>query len=419
MNQFLTTSEILQRSLPVARNSLEFSRYTLNQYSDSFAQSGGKVGASVNARKPPKYRGRYGNAIDVEDIQETPVPIVVDKLFGVDLEYDDVALTLTMDNFQERYINPVMARIANEIDATGMELYKDVYNFVGAPNANITTRTSYLSAGVKLDDTATPRRGPGARNNIISSQMQASLTDNQATLFNVQSTIGEQNDSAQMQRATLGFQNWGMDQNVKAHTVGTLGGTPLVNGANQTGASIICDGAGGAVVGYLKQGDIVTFASVFGIVPNTATKTGGGVSTGSLQQFVVTADMDSDAVGAANFTIPISPSIITTGAFQTVTASPADNAVILIFTNASTMAGLVSKQALAFHQQAFTRVMVDLPVPGGVDMGGRIKDKESGFAFRLVRAYDIRGNSRPTRVEALWGWSTLYPEWACREISAT
>ena len=108
-NQFLTTSQVLQRSLPVFRNNLEFSRKTLNQYSDEFARSGGKVGATVNARKPPKYRGRYGNAIDVEDIQETPVPITVDKLFGVDLEYDDVALTLTMDNFQERYIDPVMA----------------------------------------------------------------------------------------------------------------------------------------------------------------------------------------------------------------------------------------------------------------------------------------------------------------------
>src|SRR5689334_4089047 len=110
MNQFLTTSEVLQRSLPVLRNNLSFSKYTLDQYSDQFAKEGAKVGATVTARKPPKYRGRYGNQIDVEDIQETPVPVVVDKLFGVDLEYDDVALTLTMDNFQARYIDPVMAR---------------------------------------------------------------------------------------------------------------------------------------------------------------------------------------------------------------------------------------------------------------------------------------------------------------------
>jgi len=413
-NQFLTTSEVLQRSLPVLRNNLTFSRYCNSQYSDQFAREGAKVGTVVTARKPPKYRGRYGNAIDVEDIQETPVPVVCDKLFGVDLEYDDVALTLTMDNFQDRYIDGVMARIANEIDYTGMQLYKDVYNFVGVPNAVPSSRTTYLSAGVLLDNTATPRRGKGSRSNVISPQMQATLADNQATLFNRQSTIAEQNDTGEMGYA-LGFQ-FAMDQNTPAHTIGALGSTPLVNGAGQTGSSILCDGAGGTVSGYLKQGDCITFDAVYGIVPNTATKTGGGVSTGALQQFVVTQDIDATS---GDFTVLISPPIITTGAFQTVTNSPADNAAILIFGHASSYANLVCKQGLAFNQNAFTRVMVDLPVPGGVDMGGRIKDRESGLAFRLVRAYDVRGNSRPTRVEALWGWSTLYPEWACREVSSS
>lgn len=397
---------------------LSFSKYTFNQYSDQFAREGAKVGSQVTARKPPKYRGRYGNAIDVEDIQETPVPVVVDKLFGVDLEYDDVALTLTMDNFQERYIDPVMARIANEVDATGMLLYRDVYNFVGVPNAIMSSRTTYLSAGVILDNTGTPRRGTASRNNVISSQMQASLSDTQATLFNNQRTISQQNDDAEMQGTTLGFQTWGMDQNTAAHTVGALGSTPQVTGANQTGSTINLKTGGGAVVGYFKAGDAITFAGVNGIVPNTATKTGGGISTGQLQQFVVQQDFDADGGGLLTG-VPISPAIITAGAFQTVTASPADSAAVLVFGSASAYAGLTAKQGLAFHKQAFTRVMVDLPVPGGVDMGGRIRDKDSGFAFRLVRAYDIRGNSRPTRVEALWGWSTLYPEWACREVSSS
>lgn len=413
-NQFLTTSQVLQASLPVFRNNLEFSRKTYNQYSDQFAKEGAKVGASVTARKPPKYRGRYGNAIDVEDIQETPVTVVCDKLFGVDLEYDDVALTLTMDNFQERYIDGVMARIANEVDATGMELFYDVYNFVGVPNVVPNTRLTYLNAGVKLDNTATPRRGVAARSCVVGAQMQATLVDAQAGLFHRSDKISEQYESGEMGTG-LGF-DFAMDQNTKAYTIGALGGTPLVNGANQTGASITADGAGAAITNYLRRGDCITFAGVNGIVPNTATKTGGGVSTGQLQQFVVTDDLDSAADGT--FTINISPAIVTSGAFQTVTASPADNAVILIFTSATAYAGLTVKNALAFNKIAFTRVMVDLPVPGGVDMGGRIKDKASGIAFRLVRAYDIRGNSRPTRVEGLWGWTTLYPEWACRVLSS-
>lgn len=398
----------------VLRNNLQFSRNVNRQYSGAFAREGAKVGATVNARKPPKYRGRYGNAIDVEDIQETPVPVVCDKLFGVDLEYDDVALTLTMDNFRKRYIEPAVARIANEIDATGMELYKNVWNFVGTPGVVPTDDTSYLDAGVKLDNSGTPRRGRNVRNAIISSQMQATLVHGLKGLFQKSDAIAAQYEDGEMGTA-FGL-NFSMDQNTKTHTVGTLGSTPLVNGANQTGSSIICDGAGGTVVGYLKEGDCVTFALVYGITPQTATKTGGGVSTGQLQQFVVTADVDSSS---GNFTIPLAPALITTGAFQTVTNSPADNAVILIFGSASAYAAIATKQGMVFHPDAFTLVMVDLPVPNGIDMGGRIRDEESGFTMRLVRDYDIRGNSRPTRLETLWGWSTLYPEMACRVLSAS
>src|SRR5262245_51944656 len=100
MNQFLTTSLILQESLLVLKNNLQFARYCDRQYSSEFARAGAKVGSVVNARKPPKYQGRYGNALQVEEIQETPVPVVVDKLFGVDLEFTDVDLTLTMDRFR-------------------------------------------------------------------------------------------------------------------------------------------------------------------------------------------------------------------------------------------------------------------------------------------------------------------------------
>jgi hypothetical protein len=414
-NQFLTTAKILQSSLPVLRNELTFSRHVDTQYSDEFAKKGAKVGAQVNARKPPKYRGRYGNAIDVEDIQETPVPVVVDKLFGVDLEYDDVALTLTMDNFQDRYIDPVMARVANEIDFTGMNTsFQAVYNFIGVPNAILTNRIDYLNLGVKLDATATPRRGKGSRNAVISPQMQANLADSQAALFNRQSSIAEQYDTGEMGFA-LGL-DFAMDQNTPASTIGALGGTPVADGGNQTGSTINIRTGGGAVTNYFLGTECITFNNVFGIVPNTATKTGGGVSTGQLQQFVVLAAANTDVNGKA--AISISPPIITSGAFQNCTISPADGAAILIFGNASTFANLTIKNGLIFHKNAFTRVMVDLPVPNGVDMGGRIRDKASGLAFRLVRAYDIRGNTRPTRVEALWGWAPIYPEWAARAISS-
>lgn len=413
MNQFITTAEVLYESLMVLKNNLEFSRHVNRQYSDQFAKTGAKVGAVVNARKPPKYRGRYGNALDPEDIVETPVPVVCDKLFGVDLEYTDVDLTLTMDNFRKRYIEPAMCRIANEVDRTGMALYKDVYNFVGTPGVVPTDDEPYLNAGVKLDNTGTPRRGKFIRSMVLSSQAQATLVHGLKTLFQKSDQIARQYEEGLM-GTSLGW-NFSMDQNTPTHTVGALGGTPLVNTAGQTGASIVTDGWTASVSGVLKQGDCITFANVYGITPQTADASGNGASTGQLQQFVVTADVDSDSSG--NATIPISPSIITSGAFQTVTASPADNAVILIFGSASAYASTATKQCMGFHQDAFTLVTVDLEDVGGVDMMGRITDPDSGLSLRMVRAYDIRTNTRPTRIEMLWGWSTIYPEMAVRVLS--
>ena len=408
MNQFITTSMILQESLAILKNNCQFARYVNRQYDGQFARSGAKVGATVNARKPPKYQGRYGNALQPEDIVETPVPVTVDKLFGVDLEFTDVDLTLTMDAFRSRYIEPAVTRIANEIDATGLQLYNQVFNAVGTPGTVPADDTDYLNAGVKLDNTGTPRRGRNTRTAVIGSQMQATLVHGLKGLFQSAEKIREQYEDGEMGYA-LGL-NFSMDQNVYTHTVGPLGGTPLVNGANQTGANLVTDGWTAAAASRLLKGDIFTIAGVYGVKPQTSSPS-GSVSTGVPQQFVVTDDVSSD--GAGNATIPISPSIIVAGPFATVNSLPADNAALTVLGAANA----VTPQGLVFHRDFATLVMVDLEMPKGVDMSGRIVDEDTGFALRLVRAYDVRTNTRPVRIEALWGWAVLYPEMACRVAS--
>lgn len=391
-------------------NELGFTRHIGRQYSPEFGQAGAKVGQTVNARKPPKYMGGYGNGLHLEDIQEIPVPITVDQLFGVHFSANDVDFKLKMDLFRSRYVEPAVARIANEIDRTGLQLYKQVYNTVGVPGTVPNAGLTYLNAGVYLDNTGTPRRGRNTRTAVVGSQMQATLVNALSGLFNSQSAIRAQYDDGVMGHA-LGL-NFEMDQNIDTHVVGALGGTPLVNGANQTGSSIITNGWTASISNILRQGDILTFGTdVYGVKVQTASED-GAVSTGVLQQFVVTEDVDSDGDGAA--TIPISPSITTSGAFQTVTKSPDDDDVVLIFGHASSYAAAVTPTGLAFHKDFATLVTVDLEPVRGVDMAGRISDDELGLAMRLVRAYDVNTNSRPTRLEMLYGWSILYPEMACR-----
>lgn len=409
-NQFITTTEILQESLAILKNNLQFSRYINRSYDSSFAKAGAKVGATVNARKPPKYMGRYGNALAVEDITETPVAITVDQLFGVDMEFTDVDLTLTMDRFRTRYLEAAVCRIANEIDAVGMRtLYRATYNSVGTPGTVPASSQVYLDAGVRLDNTGTPRRGKNTRTAVIGSQMQATLINALQGLFQSSDRIREQYEDGEMGQS-LGL-NFSMDQNNPTHTVGPLGGTPLVNGANQSGTSLITDAWTAAAASRVLRADIFTIGTgtdqVFGIKPQTGAS-GGGTSTGVLQQFVITADGSSDSAGA--LTLSISPSITASGAFQNVSQAPPDNAVITMLGAANT----VSPQGLAFHRDAITLVTVDLEMPRGVDMAGRINDDDLGIAMRLVRAYDIRTNTRPTRLEVLFGWAVLYEEMACR-----
>jgi len=255
-----------------------------------------------------------------------------------------------------------------------------------------------LLAGVKLDDNSTPM--DGERSCIVNPLMQATIVDALKGLFQSSTEIKAQYEKGMMGTAA-GF-DWYMDQNVGVATIGPQGGTPLVNGASQSGSSLIVDGFTAAAASRLVKGDVFTIAGVFGVNPQNRQ------STGALQQFVVTAAVSSDAAG--NATIPIFPAITLTGAFQTVTALPADNAALTVVGAANT----VSPQGMAFHKDAFTFVSADLQLPRGVDMAARVSDPETGLSVRMVRQYVIATDQFPCRLDILYGWKELYPENACR-----
>lgn len=390
---------ITGESLMVLKNSCTFAGSVNREYSDQFAKTGAKIGNTVNVRKPVRYLGRTGEALSVESTTETSVPIVINTVYGVDLSFSDFDLTLSIDRFSERYIKPAIANIASKIDGDGLALYKDVYNTVGTPGTNPSAFTTYLDAGVKLDNEAAPQ--DEQRYVVLNPQGRASFVGaNTLSVFNPNSDISKQYRKGTIGE-TAGF-TFKMDQNVQTHTVGALGGTPLVNGASQSGSSLVTDGWTAAAATRLKKGDVFTIAGVFAVNPQTR------VTTGQLRQFVVTADAASDASG--NMTISISPSITASGQYQTVTAAPADNAAITVLGAANTQ----TAQNLAFHRDAFTLAMVDLEMPSGVDMASRMSDGDYGMSIRMVRAYDINTNRRPCRLDVAYGWATLRPELACR-----
>lgn len=399
-NTNLTISMITKEALAVLENNLTFAKGVNREYDDQFAIGGAKIGDTINVRKPAKYIGRTGAVMAVEDHTETSVPVQLDTQFGVDLNFTSKELTLSIDDFSDRIIKPAMATVANKIDATGLQMaYQSTYNVVGTPGTVPSSLKTYLQAGAKMDYEGTPR--DGNRSLVIDPTAQVEIVDALKGVFQSSEQIKSQYEKGNMGLAG-GFK-WSMDQNVYTHTVGPLGGAPLVNGVPAQGATtLVIDGWTASSASRLKKGDVFTIANVYAVNPQSR------LSTGQLRQFVVTADVSSD--GAGNLTAAIAPAIASTGAFATVTAMPADNAAITVLGAANT----VTPQHLAYHKNAFTLACADLLLPKGVDMAARISDKQLGLSARMVRQYDIVNDKFPCRFDVLWGWKALYPEMACR-----
>jgi len=407
-NEFLNPVVIAQESLMRLENELTFFKMVSREFDDKFALPGNKIGYVYNARMPVRFRGRQGDEMRPEDIRETSVPITIDRLWGVDLDCSDQDLTMSIDRFSERFIQPAVQTIANNIDREGLALYKNVYNHVGTPGTTPTSVATYVDAGVALDDMACPQGSMRAV--VITPRMQGSVLGFGANLFNPADTISKQYETGTMGKA-VGFK-FNMDQNVARHTVGTLtGSTPLVNGANQSGNSLVTDGWANSTL-VLKDGEIISVADVNGVNPISYS------DYGVRRTFTVVGDVTSD--GSGNATIVVSPDInaSTDSPFQTVTALPANDAAIFVFNVAAAafanITGASTPQALAFHKNAFALAIVNLELPGGMEWSERASNPKIGLSVRLVRGYDVRLNRKYTRLDVLGGWKCVRPELACR-----
>lgn len=411
-NSIITPTLLTAETLRIIHNESAFLGNINTEYDSMFAKSGAKAGQSINVRKPVQYTVRSGATANIQDVNETTVALTLQPEFGVDWAFSDNDLTASIDDFSNRYLRPAATRIAADLDKRIGALYSGISNFSGTPGTPPSTAASILNAAAILDNNGAPR--DGNRVAALTPLTTASVVAGLSGLLNDQATVGKQYKSGMM-GTSLGL-DFQLSQNLPTHTVGPLGGTPLVNGANQglinSGAtdnpyaattSLVTDGWTAAVANRLKAGDVFTIAGVNAVNPETK------ISTGTLQQFVVTADVSSDVAG--NATVVISPAIIAGGAYQNVTARPADNAAISIVGTANTS----YPQNILFHKDAITLVTVDMEIPNGVDMAAR--ENVDGVSLRFVRSYDITNNRRICRFDMLAAYALLRPEWCVRLTS--
>jgi len=145
-NNLLTISKVTNEALMVLENSLTFTAEINRDYDDQFAVTGAKIGNTLNVRRPGRFIGTSGPALNVEDFNETYVPVVLGDTtkygdqFHVDTQFTTQDLALSLGDFSDRVVKPAVAAIANRIDRVGLQMAKNtVANIVGTPG---TTPTS-------------------------------------------------------------------------------------------------------------------------------------------------------------------------------------------------------------------------------------------------------------------------------------
>jgi len=388
-NTLLTPTAVTREALRILHQKLNFIGNINRQYDSQFAVEGAKIGSQLKVRLPNQYTVRTGQTIDVQDTTETSETITMATQKGVDVEFSSVDLTLSLDDFSSRVLEPMMTVLAANIESDALSMYKDVYNQVDNVGSAATFNDILVGRKKLVDNLA---GGSGLKCNL-DTQTNVDMVDATKALFNSQSVISKQNMEGELGR-TSGF-DFFENTLMPRHTSGSDDGTGdyLIDGASQTGSTLVIDTGAGT----LLKGDILTIAGVNRVHPETK------VDTGQLQQFVVTADS-----GASATSLSVSPALTITGATQNVSGSPANNAIITKIGGASATHDI----SLGYAKDAFAFVTADLRLPRGVDFAAR--EVMDSISMRIVSDYDITNDTYPTRIDVLYGYKTLRAQTAVR-----
>lgn len=383
---------VARESLRIAHEKLSFIGTVNRDYDDSYAKGGAKIGSTLRVRNPNQYTRRQGSRVmDVQDTAETTQTITVATQDGVDMRFNSAELALSIDELSRRYIEPAVSVLVSGIEGDMMSaVTKDVYNLVGTAGTVVGASGDISALGNargKLNQYLAPK--DGNRYVQMDSITMASIVNGTKSLFQDSTQIKEAFREGFISRNAMA--DWYENERTYTHTNGSdVAGT--LNGVPASGATSL------TVTGFSAApavGTVFTIDGVYAVHPETKQ------TYSHLQQFVVTA-------AASTTSISISPAIITTGAKQNCSALPATNATINTVGSAST----AYRHNLMYHKDAFTFVTADLPLMD--DAHKCVRRVQDGLSLRVWQASDIRNDEMLMRIDILYGYKTLRPEWACR-----
>jgi hypothetical protein len=376
-----------------------------------FAIEGAKNGGTLLIRNPNVYNVTDGAIMDTQDIAETTQTLTVATQKHVALNFSSVEATMSIDDFQQRFIDPAMSKLAAVVEYTVLSnVYKDIWNLTGTSGmaTEPASLAAVLNAGTKLSQGLAPTSD---RHLLMNSVAMAGTVAALATYFHKASELERAFAEGYIGQAG-GFKWWESNM-TPSHTNGTrtdttpvttIGGTTSVpTGGIVNGTAVITMTAFADGTTY-KAGDVFTIADVYAVNPETKQR------YSHLQQWVVTAD--ETETGTGDMSPAVSPTPYASGVNQNIEiASTGEKAILNLTVGGSGAASAVLNQNLAYHRDAFTFVSADLYKDPGARMTSAVIED---ISMRLWRGNDIVNDKFPTRIDVLFGYKTIRPEWACR-----
>jgi len=382
-NTLITPSIIAKEALMQLENNLVMGNLVHRAYKREFV----KVGSTVSIRKPVKFVASDGATRVNQDVSESTTSIVINKQKHVSWGFSSADLTLTIEQYSERYIRPAMIALANQVDYDLTGLYSDLFVATGTAGTTPSAFSNLGAAAQKMDEFGVP--DDGNRVVVLDPAARWAMASTFAGLYQTPDIV-----EGAFRRGYLGqvanFKIYG-DQNIRYHTKGTAetSGAWTVNGASQTGSTVIMAGTGSTDT--VVAGDIITLAGAYAVNPVSR------AAYSFLKQFVITS---GGTISGGAITINVAPSIITSGAYQTVSASPDNGGAFTIESS--------HRSNMAFHKNCFALVMVPLELPDGAPFKAR--EEYNNLSVRVVKDYDIDLDQDVIRLDILYGYKTIYPE---------
>lgn len=392
-NSLVTIDMVTREALRIAHEQLSFIGTVDRQYDSSYGVTGAKIGSALRVRKPNQYVRTQGSRVmDVQDQAEATSTITLATQDHVDMRFNSAELALSLDDLSRRYIEPAVKVLVSGIESDFLTYAtKQTYNVAGTAGSAIADLSTPGLARAKLNQMLAPKDGNRAAQ--IDSVTMAGLVNGLKGLFHDGAQIKEQYREGMIGR-TAGT-DWYENERIWSMTNGSDVTSVTINDATFTSGenTVTITGSTGHAAGQ-----VVTFAGCYAVHPETK------ASLGYLQQFVIT--------NVATNTLTISPTPVTSGATQNVSAMPADGATVTFVGAAST----TYPMGLMYHKEAFQLVTADLPLMD--DAHRCVRRTQDGLSLRVWQASDIRNDELLMRIDILYGFAALRPEWACRMIGS-